>query len=408
VSPFFIRNWKMKKRDTPRSEECPRAGCPSAILILLFSAAACAEPFIPSNDSMVLERVPAAQETRQLQPLRDRLARDPGDLPSALQLAQGYLRIGRQTADPRFTSYAQATLNPWLQGKAPSADVLVLSATALQSSHRFAEALQLLDRALAADPRNGQAWLTKATILQVQGKFSDARGACANVLRTADQTIAVSCIAGVNSLNGKLENSYRSLAQLNEAAGSPTGELRGWIQGQLGEMAVRLGDPRTAEAHLLAALQATPGDVYLKAAYADLLLAQRRNAAVLTLLADNEQQDVLLLRLAIAGTRLKQAKGKRWADTFEARFNAAQRSGDTSHLREYARFLLDVRGDAAKSLQMAKLNWQVQREPADVQVYIKAARATRAPGADAEVIAWIRDTGFEDRTLPSVQTKAAM
>jgi len=378
------------------------------LLMLLLSASACAEPFIPGNDSVVLERVPAAQETRQLQPLRDRLASNPDDLPSALQLAQGYLRIGRETADPRFTSYAQATLNPWLQSNDPSADVLVLSATALQSSHRFAESLQLLDRALAADPRNGQAWLTKATILQVQGKFADARSACANLLRTAGQMIAVSCIAGVNSLNGKLENSYRSLAQLSAASGSPTPELRGWIQGQLGEMAVRLGDQGAAEAHLLAALQATPGDVYLKAAYADLLLAQSRNAEAISLLADNEQQDVLLLRLAIAGTRLKQADGKRWADAFDARFNAAQRSGDTSHLREYARFLLDVRGDAAKALEMAKLNWQVQREPADVQVYVKAARATQAQGADAEVIAWIRDTGFEDRTLPSMQTKAAM
>jgi len=379
-----------------------------ALFLLLLSACACAEPFIPGDDSMVLERVPAAQETLQLQPLRDRLANNPGDLPSALQLAQGYLRIGRETADPRFTSYAQATLNPWLQSNEPSADVLVLSATALQSSHRFAESLQLLDRALRADPRNGQAWLTKATILQVQGRFSEARGACANLLRTAGQTIAVSCITGVNSLSGKLEQSYRSLAQLSAASGSPAGELRGWIQGQLGEMAVRIGDQRAAEAHLLAALQATPGDVYLKAAYADLLLVQNRNTEAIALLADNEQQDVLLLRLAIAGTRLKRAEGRRWADAFEARFNAAQRSGDTSHLREYARFLLDVRGDAAKALEMAKLNWQVQREPADVQVYIKAARATRAPGADAEVIAWIRDTGFEDRMLPSMQTQVAM
>jgi hypothetical protein len=241
----------------------------------------------------------------------------------------------------------------------------------------------------------------------VQGRLSDARSACASLLRTAGQTIAISCIAGVNSLNGKLENSYRSLAQLSAAAGSPTGELRGWIQGQLGEMALRLGNRRAAEAHLLAALQAMPGDVYLEAAYADLLLAQSRNAQVISLLADNEQQDVLLLRLAIAGTRLKQAEGKRWADTFEARFNAARRSGDTSHLREYARFLLDVRGDAAKALEMARLNWQVQREPADVQVYIKAARAAQVPAADAEVIAWIRETGFEDRTLPS-QKQVAM
>jgi tetratricopeptide (TPR) repeat protein len=266
----------------------------------------------------------------------------------------------------------------------------------------------LLDRALIADPRNGQAWLTKATILQVQGKFADARSACANLLRTAGQLIAVSCIANVNSLTGKLEPSYRSLEQLSAMPAALTDDLRGWIHGQLGEMAVRLGDQRAAETHLLAALQATPGDVYLKAAYADLLLAQSRNSETVALLSNNEQQDVLLLRLAIAGTRSKSADGKRWADAFEARFNAAQRSGDTSHLREYARFLLDVRGDATKALETAKLNWQVQREPADVNVYVRAARALKSPGADAEVIAWIHETGFEDATLPTVPAKAVL
>ena len=350
---------------------------------------------------MVLERVPAAQEARQLQPLREQLASHPDDLSSALRLAEGYLRIGRETADPRFTSYAQATLDPWLHGESPSADVLVLSATVLQSSHRFDESLRLLDRALAADPRNGQAWLTKATILQVQGKFTDARSACASLIRTAGQVIAASCITGVNSLSGRLEESYRSLSTLSTAsAAALTPELRGWVEGQLGEMAVRLADSKAAEAHLLAALRATPGDVYLKAAYADLLLGQRRNREVIELLAENEQQDVLLLRLAIAGTRAQQSRGKRWADEFEARFKAAQRGGDTSHLREYARFLLDVRGDAAKALEIARANWRVQREPADVQIYIRAAQAVKSPAAAAEVDAWIRDTGFEDRTLP--------
>jgi len=373
----------------------------------MLATAAFAEPVVPTHDSMILERVPAAQETRQLQPLREQVARHPDDLSSALRLAEGYLRIGRETADPRFTSYAQATLDPWLQRGNPSPDALVLGATVLQSSHRFEESLQLLGRALAADPRNAQAWLTKATILQVQGKFADARGACANLLRTAGQAIAMSCIAGVNSLNGRLEQSYRSLFQLSATPNAMSDELRGWIQGQLGEMAVRLGDLRGAENHLQAALQATPGDVYLKSAYADLLLAQDRNREAIALLAGNEPQDVLLLRLAIAGTRLKQPAGALWADALEARFNAAQRSGDTSHLREYARFLLDVRGDAAKALEIAKRNWQVQREPADVGVYVNAARASKSPDADAEVAAWIRETGFEDRSLSQKQAKAA-
>lgn len=377
----------------------------AGLLLWLLATTALASPFIPPDDGMVLERVPAAQESRRLQPLRDTLAADPADLPSALQLAEGYLRIGRETADPRFTSYAQAVLDPWLRRNEPAAAVLVLGATVLQSSHRFNESLQLLDRALAADPRNGPAWLTKATVLQVQGKFPEARSACNKLLQTAGQLIAVSCIAGVNSLSGRLEQSYRSLQALAGASGDRTGELGSWMEGQLGEMAVRLGDSRAAEDHLLDALRITPEDIYLKAAYADLLLTQQRNREVVVLLADNEQQDVLLLRLAIAGTRLNEPAGNAWADSFEARFNAAQRAGDTSHLREYARFLLEVRGDRSRALEMAKLNWRVQREPADVRVYVEAARGAPSADADAEVTAWVRSTGFEDRTLPRLAPK---
>jgi hypothetical protein len=173
--------------------------------------------------------------------------------------------------------------------------------------------------------------------------------------------------------------------------------LRSWILGQLGEMAVRCADP-AAEKYFSAALALTPTDVYLRAAYADLLLLQQRNAEVIALLHDNEAQDVLLLRLAIAGKRLQSPASQRWTDTFEARYQAAQRAGDSSHLREYARFLLEVRGDASQALEMARRNWRVQREPADVHVYVKAARAAQRAAA-AEVMTWVRDTGYEDRSL---------
>ncbi len=366
-----------------------------------------AEPYIPSNDSVVLERAPAAEATRQLAPLRQKLRTDPTDQSTALQLAEGYLKIGRATADPRFTSYAQATVAPWLHAPNPSAPVLVMQATVLQSSHRFDAALTALDRALQLEPTNAQAWLTKATVLQVQGKYAAARQACRQLLQSAGQTIAVSCLANVNSLNGRLDASYRTLQSLLSAVPEADAPLRSWILGQLGEMAVRCGD-RAAEKYFVAALALTPGDVYLKAAYADLLLEQQRNDEVVKLLRDNEAQDVLLLRLAIAGKRLQSRSSQAWIDTFEARYQAAQRSGENSHLREYARFLLEVRSDALQALAVARRNWQVQREPADVQVYVNAARA--AKGADAaEVTAWIRDTGYEDRTLARVAaSKAAL
>jgi tetratricopeptide (TPR) repeat protein len=378
-------------------------------ILMLLAGIAHSEPYIPADDATILERAPAAAATRALDPLRQQLTADPTDLAIALQLAQGYLRIGRETADPRFTSYAQATVAPWLKGENPPAAVLVLDATVLQSSHQFNASLRMLDRALHADPDNAQAWLTKATVLQVQGKFTEARQACSHLVQTAGQTIAVSCMANVNSLNGRLEQSYRSLQRLMSASAAQPAELRGWIAGQLGEMAVRVADPQAAEMYFLAALTDTPQDIYIEAAYADLLLVSGREKEVLSLLGNNEQQDVLLLRLAIAGKRLQTRNAAAWANTFAARYHAAERGGDTSHLREYSRFLLEVHGDTPAALEAARQNWQVQREPADIHVYANAALAASLPRLPAELAVWIRDTGYEDKTLSSLAAlKAAL
>lgn len=391
------------------SDACARVRHCLALVLMLLAGIVRSEPYIPADDSTILERAPAAAATRQLEPLRQRLVENPSDLPAALELAQGYLRIGRKTADPRFTSYAQATVAPWLNGPHPPASVLVLNATVLQSSHQFDASLAMLERALRVDPANAQAWLTKATVLQVQGKFREARQACGRLMQTAGQIVAVSCIANVDSLNGGLARSYSMLQRLSDASVAQSAELRGWIAGQLGEMAVRLGDQRAAERYFLAALVATPGDIYIKAAYADLLLASGREQDVLALLADNEQQDVLLLRLAIAGKRLLMPSAEGWSKAFDARYRAAQRGGDTSHLREYSRFLLEVRGDARQALELARQNWQVQREPADVHVYMSAVNAVPLSQTPAELVAWLHETGYEDRTLlPLVSGKVAL
>jgi len=58
-----------------------------------------------------------------------------------------------------------------------------------------------------------------------------------------------------------------------------------------------------------------------------------------------------------------------------------------------------VRGDAAAALESARRNWAVQREPADLRIYVRAAQRAHA-AADLELIArWLRESRYEDRTL---------
>ncbi len=378
------------------------AGIVLAVLALLAWEPAAAVPHIPDSEATVLEHVPAAAATGKLEPLRARLAAHPDDLQSALALAQGYLEIGRATADPRFVSYAQATLTPWLSRARPDSAVLTTAATALQYLHRFEEALTLLDRALAEQSFDGQAWLTKATILQVQGRFDAARQACRPLIHISGHLIALTCLSSVNSLTGRLNESYLALSRVFNDDPRLERGVRVWMLDQLADMAQRAGDDQAAEADLLAALRVAPEDGYSKGDYADLLLRQGRNPEVVQWLRGDESQDNLLLRLAIAATRQHSAQARRWSEMFQARYEAARRDGDFTHVREQARFILEVRGNAAGALELAERNWQVQREPADVRIYFAAATAAGNRAALRNLETWIEQMHYEDRTISAL------
>jgi len=363
-----------------------------------------ATPHLPHDDSIVLEHVPAAAATQKLASLRVRVATHPQDLHSAIALAQGYIAIGRAAADPRFISYAEATLAPWLQIPHPDPVVLTLTATTEQYLHRFDQALRLLDRALALDRFNGQAWLTKATILQVQGRFTEARQACRPLIQINGHLIALACLTGVNSLTGQLQASYDALSRVFSDDPRLDTAVRVWIWDQLADMAERVGDDAAAERYFQAALVASPGDGYTQGGYADLLLRQHRPAQVLILLGDQTQQDNLLLRLAIAAKQLGSERAGALSDAFQARYEAARCDGDFTHLREQARFLLEVRGDVRAAVELAERNWRVQREPADVRIYWEAASAADRSQDLRQLQEWIQQTHYEDAVLtPAVQ-----
>ena len=102
---------------------------------------------------------------------------------------------------------------------------------------------------------------------------------------------------------------------------------RAWRDSELGEMAVRLGRDVEAEHWFQNGLRASPGDFYIRAAYADLLLRNGRTREVLTLLKGQESLKPLLLRIAIAqkmcetGVGTEQRRG--WLRLLRQKRNAA-------------------------------------------------------------------------------------
>jgi tetratricopeptide (TPR) repeat protein len=361
------------------------------------AAATQAAPYIPASGQLVVETVPRRGDPAQqeLRRLRSQLNASPNDIALAATIARRYIALARSETDPRYLGYAESALAPWWQQAAPPTDVRLLRATLLQSTHQFTPALADLKAVLASEPQNVQAWLTQATVQTVQGDYSGATVSCARVYGLSIELVGITCIANIGAVTGKAAASEQLLdLTLSRSSNAPQ-DLRVWALTLLAEMAQRRGDATTSEARFRRALTLSPRDSYLLGAYADLLLEQNRAADVLELLRDQERIDALLLRRALA---LQQA-GKQsamQADVRElaARFDAAAQRGDTVHQREQARFELVLRHDAKTALALARKNWEVQKEPADIRIYLQAAVQARADARP--VIDWVATHHTED------------
>jgi tetratricopeptide (TPR) repeat protein len=210
---------------------------------------------------------------------------------------------------------------------------------------------------------------------------------------------------GVASLNGDGPRSYVSLQSALNSSGATDPQMRTWVLTLLAEMAVRLGESSNAERHFLQALSISPADTYLQGAYADFLLDQGRHREVIRMLKDRTRVDGLLLRYALALNAMQDALAMSNVLALQDRFEAATLRGDTVHQREQARFELHLRKNAERALALAQRNWQVQREPADVRIYLEAARAARDVASEKTILAWLRQTGLQDAALESMKSR---
>jgi Tfp pilus assembly protein PilF len=372
------------------------------LLTLFLGAPALAKPYLPTDDGAVLERLPEKTDPslRDVKRLRAVLDRNPGDLIHAARLARRAIEAGRETGDPRFFGQAQAALAPWWNEPNPPAPALLLRATLKQSTHDFMGALADLDRLIAANPRDGQALLTRATVLTVQGRYAEARADCARIARLTVPLVTIACDAAPASVSGEAESAYQTLTGALAGRAGDAG-LTEWAYTLAAEIAHRRGDAAAAEAHFRTALALDPRDPYLLGAYADFLLDRNRPAEVVPLLKDYARNDNLLLRLTLAESRLPEMRSSFdvHRSDLEDRFDAARRRGDALHRREEARYALEIAGNGKRALVLARENWKVQRESADLRVLAAAAKAAGDAAALREAAEWAHRNRLEDTAL---------
>jgi Tfp pilus assembly protein PilF len=380
---------------------------PALVLACLCGGAARAEPHIPADGTQVVERLPSRADPvqRELQRLRADLKQHPGDPQAAAALARRYIEQARVEGDPRYLGYAEAALAPWWKQPQPPEQVLVLRATLRQSTHQFQAALSDLDLAVKRDSDNVQAWLTRATVQMVSGDLAGARASCMRLYSRAPALVVQTCLSSVGSVAGEAAGSYRRLLEMQASRPPQTPDIAIWVQTLLAEMAARMGDDSTAEAHFRSALALGEPDSYLLGAWSDFLLDHGRAPEVARLLKDKTRIDALLLRHALALQAMKSPEAQTQTGALRARFDAAQLRGDTVHQREQARFELALGGNATAAVRLAKANWAVQKEPADLRILADCALASGDAEAARLVRDWLRSSRIEDRRVAAVAAR---
>lgn len=362
---------------------------------------AVAAPYKPASDPQVLVRLPAGANdarSREIATLRRQLQAQPRQPDLALRLAQAHLARLAADGDPRDAGLAQAALAPWWTDPAPPAGIHVARAVLRQFGHDFDGALADLDAVVQANPDQVQAWAWINAISLVQARYDRARQACGGM--DSDDLLQAACHAVVDAATGQARQAASQFDRL--LAGELPAALRLWLLTRQAETHERLGDTTAAERAWRAALALGLDDSYLRAGYADFLLDQGRAAEVLALLQGREANDLHLLRLALAGQALKHARAAEWKAQLAARFDAARQRGDTAHQKEEARFALQLQGDPARALPLARANYALQREAADARVLLQAALAARDKAAAQPVLDWLQRSRFEHPALAAL------
>ena len=359
-----------------------------------------AAPFRPTDPDFVVAELPGGSRARD--GFARQLEQSRSDPQLAAQLAAALLEQARVSAQPQLYGRAESVLAPWIARPTVPAPLLILEANILQQRHEFAAAIELLDRAIAQDPRSGQAHLMRANVRIVTGDYERARPDCAWLLGSGEQWTGSVCIAQVLGSTGQLARARTLLERLmaGDAVG-PAAEVLAWALSVRADLAQRAGALPEAQELLRRAVALAPASDYTRLALADVLIARDRLAEAVQVLDTARPSVGVLLRRAIAQSRTHAGYTPESLAALEERLSVSAQRGERTHLREETRLALEFpRADGAAGRQavlaLARDNFNVQRETEDIRLFARAAANTRDPAALATLEEWLRRSHYED------------
>lgn len=372
-----------------------------AILLILLSSGTWAKPYIPADENQILIEIEQSTALRELKSLRQAFNNEKGNLSLLSRIIARYIKLGREHADERYFSYAEALLTPLVQTESLDITLKVQWADILQRQHQFVQAQQVLDQVLTLHRGHAQARLMRAVIYQAKGQYSLAMKDCKALLGRVELLVSTTCITQIDGLQGHLQRSIPLLQRTLEQYSNSDDETLRWSRTVLAEMLIRAGKPEQASHYLEAVQQSQTLDVYALAIKADMLIQQGRYRETMSLLEPHKQIGKLLLRFVIASNMAGQAY-EQDLENLSAIIERSRLLPGSAHLRFLARYYLDVEKNPPLALTTARVNWQQQREPDDALLLARSLLAVQDYTALQAFRQELLGSGLADQRIETV------
>jgi len=379
-------------RDSARVLRRATVAANAAAVAVFFSAGVHAEEgsrYRPTDGSKTLLLLPAALESKTATFFEE------GSADSVARRAEEYTDLARRSSDARYFGRAQALITPWLNRPDLPPRLLVAAADLAQQRHEFIHSRQLLDRALAAEPRNAGARLMRANLGLLAGDFAAARADCLAVIQ-ADALPGTICLASALTGPGSLERAHGLLAALDCSAPGAAAYSH-WRVLTQAYLALRAGDTDAAVQFLERARTLDPAHEETRVRLAAALLERGESARALALVDGPNVSAALLVARIRAASLIGDAVATAARREFDALLTIGLRRGTGTHFREEGELALYVDGNSVRALELARRNFAAQKDTPDLRLLVEAAIAAHDQAALAFAREWLASSGFEDR-----------
>jgi hypothetical protein len=335
-----------------------------------------------------------AQVVLQLEQLRTTNVAAANDPDALIRQVDALIEAGARSGNERYYGYAEQVLQSSRDVRAPQ--IAIRRGKLLQHKHEFTQAERVLSEILELNGRDREARLMRAQVRLHLHEPQQALQDCTVLLPLVDLLTSTTCVAQARAALGDLRRAQDLLLRVLDSQRGDDA-TRSWSAGVAAEFAARLGESSAAGRWYRESFELDPQSHYARITYADWLSSSGRFDEA-SQVAHRGASLADRARIVLAGRDARSDEAQR----LQLAWREADARGERAHLRDRARFELQLLHDPAKAAASARASLQDRNEPDDALILAAAAVATHDRVSLQAVRSWQQRYRYEDVRLESL------